>query len=283
MFKIKTVKLALTALALIGISAQSEARRQYPLELTHKDNFQRYELTKLPEITFENDPDVFFPSTAKNALSFEGSDLNSDGLEDLLYVDEDGYINIAYRESERAFHPAIRFMLDDGEVPRNLLAIDLDLDRNQKQELVYINQYNQVRFLTPSASGYQTSSAPLLPEDVYAQKIDFADFDEDGYPELAILDMDGVLKAIQVGKWHSIHDGLTTNTIELPDQWNVVRVDYIYEHISPGGVVIVGDEQGTDYYWADDRDNGVPTGLLQDNQIVPNHINKTRIQSVKVF
>ena len=127
--------------------------------------------------------------TTQSGCAIGVSDMNGDGLDDIVRLDNARYLYIDYQQPDGTFtgyaFGAISTSKEWG------LAI-ADVDQNGYNDIVAGGAYNDLKLLVANATGTTYTSSDLPPPDIFLQASNFVDINNDGAIDYFACHDDGV-------------------------------------------------------------------------------------------
>lgn len=145
-------------------------------------------LLSLSQISFTNSNSLLANSNLTSGCAIGVSDMNGDGLDDLIRLDDARNLQIEYQDSNGGNFTQYNF----GSVGGSQWGLAVaDVDENGFNDVVTGGAYNGVKLITANSDGSLYSST-TLGGSIFLQNINFADIDNNGSIDIFACHDDGV-------------------------------------------------------------------------------------------
>jgi NAD-dependent dihydropyrimidine dehydrogenase PreA subunit len=145
------------------------------------------------------------------------SDMNSDGKDDIIRLDDARYLNIQYQNTANAPFTAFDYGMISFSFQWGMCIADVD--HNGFNDIISGGTYDDLRIL--KNTGANTFSQELIPNSsIFLQGINFSDIDNDGWSDVFACDDDDVARAFrndQNGNFAYTPSLISTETVPTSD------------------------------------------------------------------
>jgi len=145
-------------------------------------------ISLLSQVTFTNSNSSLNNSNVNSGVAIGVGDMNGDGLDDIVRLDNSSSLEIEYQNASGNFT-----RLDYGSIGGSAWGICIaDVDENGYNDIIAGGAYNGIKLLLANSDGSNYSSSTLSNPSIFVQNINFADIDNNGTTDVFICHDDGV-------------------------------------------------------------------------------------------
>ena len=145
----------------------------------------------ISQVTFTNSNSALVNSSLTSGVAIGVSDMNADGLDDIIRLDDARNLQIEYQNSNGIF---TRY--NYGSIGGSQWGLCIaDVDDNGFNDVLAGGSYNNLKLITASNDGTTFSSTNLSGPSIFVQNLNFADIDNNGTIDIFACHDDGVSSA----------------------------------------------------------------------------------------
>ncbi len=128
------------------------------------------------QITFTDQTSLLVNETVTSGVSLGVCDMNGDGLDDIIRLDNASSLEIEYQQFDGSF-TRLNYGSTSGSKWGMAIA---DIDENGFNDIIAGGAYNGIRVLTANSTGTNYTFSTLGGPSIFVQNVNFIDIDNDG-------------------------------------------------------------------------------------------------------
>ena len=164
-------------------------------------------LLSFGQISFTNSNAALGYGSYYSGVAIGVMDMNSDGLDDIVHLDDGNYLMIEYQQADGTFlHVPITSVASDSEWSMSVA----DVDNDGHGDVLTGGYYNNIKVVRISNNGADFELSTMPGPDLFAQCSNFADINNDGWLDAFVCHDDAESRI-----WGNNGDG----TFSMADDW----------------------------------------------------------------
>ncbi|MEL6866455.1 MAG: FG-GAP-like repeat-containing protein [Bacteroidota bacterium] len=136
---------------------------------------------QMMSVSFSNQNALLTNSNFHSGVAMGIVDMNADGLDDIIRLNDARILNIEYQQADGSFSNFNYGTLSNRNEWSMCIA---DVDQNGYNDILVGGAYNDIRLLKANANGSNYSSSTLPNSSIFLQGANFVDIDNDGWVDI---------------------------------------------------------------------------------------------------